>query len=43
VEERGLALTVEQRERITACDDLDQLKKWFKAAISAEDADGLFA
>jgi hypothetical protein len=41
-EERGLALTDAQRERITQCTDLAQLKKWSKAAITAEDADDLF-
>jgi hypothetical protein len=41
-EERGLALTDAQRERITRCTDLAQLKKWSKAVITAEDADDLF-
>jgi hypothetical protein len=41
-EERGLMLTDAQRERITQCTDLAQLKKWSKAAVTAEDADDLF-
>lgn len=42
-EERGLTLSEAQRQRIADCVDLAQLKRWFKAAITAKDADGLFA
>ena len=35
---RGLSLTPEQRARIAACDDLDQLNAWFAQALYCETA-----
>jgi len=37
----GLELSDDQRDRISACMDLDQLKAWFTRAVRAETADGL--
>jgi hypothetical protein len=37
---RGLPVTAEQRERIIACTDLDQLKRWVaRAALAPATAD----
>ncbi|MGH3167132.1 MAG: hypothetical protein ACRDN0_14745 [Trebonia sp.] len=43
LEERGLELTNSQWKRITDCTDLEQLRTWSKAAITANSADDLFA
>lgn len=42
-EKRGLTMSDTQRERIADCHNLAQLKKWFKAAITAKTADDLFS
>lgn len=42
LEERGLEVTAPQRKRINDCADLDQLKKWHKAAVTAASTDDLF-
>lgn len=42
LEERGLEVTATQRKRITDCTDLDQLKQWFKTAVTASATDDLF-
>ncbi|MCL2586076.1 MAG: hypothetical protein FWE35_26885 [Streptosporangiales bacterium] len=42
VDKRGLALSDKQRGLIEDTDDLDQLKGWFDAAITAESADDIF-
>jgi len=39
---RGLTLTEEQAGQIEACDDLDTLKKWSEAALTAEDPGDIF-
>lgn len=39
---RGLALTEEQSTQVDACNDLDTLKKWSEAALTAETADDIF-
>lgn len=39
---RGLAVTAEQRERILAATDLNQLTRWLQAAVTAASADALF-
>ena len=39
---RHLEVTDSQRERIAACADLDQLKAWAEAALTATDAGELF-
>ena len=39
---RGLALTEDQAEQIEACDNLDILKKWSEAALTAEVTDEIF-
>jgi hypothetical protein len=39
---RGLAVTEEQRARITACADVEQLKDWVTRAVSVESASDLF-
>ena len=38
---RGLSLTPEQRARIAACEDLDQLNAWFAQALHCQRADDL--
>ena len=38
----GLTPTEEQAERVEACDDLDTLKKWAEAALTATNADDIF-
>jgi hypothetical protein len=43
LEARGLAPTEQQRERILACTDLDQLNAWVRKAISLSDVEELFA
>jgi hypothetical protein len=42
LELRGLEVTDAQRERITGCEDLAQLKKWTATARTATKTDGLF-
>jgi hypothetical protein len=39
---RGLDVTESQRKRVAECADLDQLKKWSEAALTATSADDLF-
>jgi hypothetical protein len=39
---RGLDVTDSQRKRVAECADLDQLKKWSEAALTATSADDLF-
>jgi hypothetical protein len=43
LEARGLAVTEAERERITGCADLKQLKRWVTRAATAEKASDLFA
>lgn len=43
LEARGLAVTAEQRERITACTDLAVLEGWIRHAVTAGSVDDLFA
>ena len=43
LEARGLEVTVAERERITGCTDLKQLKKWVTRSATAEKASDLFA
>ena len=38
---RGVATTPEQRARINACEDLDQLNAWFAQALHCQSADDL--
>ena len=42
LEARGLDVTEAERERITACTDLRQLKKWITRAVTAEKTSDLF-
>lgn len=42
LKERGVELTNSQWKRITDCTDLEQLRAWSKAAITAISADELF-
>jgi hypothetical protein len=42
LEARGLDVTDAERERITACTDLRQLKKWIRRAVTAEKTSDLF-
>lgn len=42
IEERGITLTVKQAKLIDDNNDLDQLKEWSRAAITAESADDIF-
>ena len=42
LEARGLEVTEAERERITACTDLRQLKKWITRAVTAEKTSDLF-
>jgi hypothetical protein len=42
LEARGLDVTDADRERITACTDLRQLKKWLTRAVTAENTSDLF-
>ena len=42
LEARGLDVTEAERERITACTDLRQLKKWIRRAVTAEKTSDLF-
>jgi len=42
LEARGLDVTDAERERITACSDLKQLKKWITRAATAEKTSDLF-
>ncbi|MGW3724429.1 hypothetical protein [Streptomyces sp. NPDC000851] len=43
LERRGLDVPDEARERITACDDLDILRRWLERALIASSADEIFA
>jgi len=43
LEERGLAMTTEQRQRILSCRDHGQPRAWLLRAATAGDAGGLFA
>ena len=43
LEERGLAVTTEQRQRILSCRDHGQPRAWLLRAATAGDAGGLFA
>jgi predicted transposase YdaD len=43
LEARGLAVTDAERERITGCNDLKQLKRWVSRAATAGKASDLFA
>jgi hypothetical protein len=40
--ERGLSVSDEARERITTCEDLDQLETWVRRAVTIETTDDLF-
>ncbi len=42
LEARGLEVTDADRERITGCTDLRQLKKWVRRAATAEKTGDLF-
>ena len=42
LEARGLDVTGAERERITGCTDLRQLKKWITRAVTAEKTGDLF-
>jgi hypothetical protein len=35
LDKRGLDLTMEQRERVSACTDLAQLDQWFDRALTS--------
>ena len=43
LDKRGVELTMEQRERVSACKDLDQLDQWFDRALTAATTDDVFA
>ncbi|GAA2425002.1 hypothetical protein GCM10010191_41510 [Actinomadura vinacea] len=40
--EFGLELSEEQRERITSCEDYDQLKRWFQRALKGDSVEQIF-
>ncbi len=42
LEQRGLDIPEEARERIAACDDLDILRRWLGRALTAASADEIF-
>ncbi|MGH3293992.1 MAG: hypothetical protein ACRDP7_19505, partial [Trebonia sp.] len=42
LEARGLDVTNAERERITGCTDLRQLRKWITRAVTAEKTGDLF-
>ncbi|WP_019633894.1 hypothetical protein [Actinomadura atramentaria] len=42
IDARGLALTDTERERITTCTDLDQLRTWRRRAITAHTTTDIF-
>jgi hypothetical protein len=42
VDRRGIALSGEQRDRVLACADIDQLDRWFDRAITAATAAEIF-
>ena len=39
---RKIALTQKQRDRIANCEDLDQLNRWVREAVTVASADELF-
>lgn len=39
---RQIALTQKQRDRIANCEDLDQLNRWVREAVTVASADELF-
>lgn len=39
---RGLELSADQRARVAACRDLDQLEAWVRQAVTATSTDELF-
>ena len=41
--ERGLPISSDVEERVRACQDIDQLHRWFKLALSASTVNGVFA
>ncbi|MEV0274920.1 hypothetical protein AB0I22_00825 [Streptomyces sp. NPDC050610] len=43
LEGRGVPVSESVRERITNCTDLDTLNHWFNRAVTATDAEELFA
>ncbi|MEU6057707.1 hypothetical protein [Streptomyces sp. NPDC047097] len=43
LEGRGIALSEQERERITACEDSERLNQWMLRASTAESADEVFA
>ncbi|MFC6067622.1 hypothetical protein [Streptomyces ochraceiscleroticus] len=43
LEGRGIAVSEEARARITGCTELDVLDRWFDRALTAQEADELFA
>ena len=43
LEARGLAPTEQQRQRILACTDLEQLNSWVRKAVTLVDVEELFA
>jgi predicted transposase YdaD len=42
LEARGLDVSAAERERITSCTDLKQLKNWITRAVTAEKTGNLF-
>ena len=42
LEARGIALTAEQRERVTGCADVEQLREWLVRAATATTAAEVF-
>jgi hypothetical protein len=43
LDKRGLELTMEQRDRVSACTDIAQLDQWFDRALTAETTADIFA
>jgi hypothetical protein len=43
LEARGLVPTEQQRERVLACADLEQLNTWVRKAVTLVDVEELFA
>lgn len=43
LEQRGIPIGAEARERITGCTDLDTINRWFNRAITVDNEQDLFA
>ena len=43
LEARGLEVSIEARERISVCTDVDQLDEWVRRAVTVESIEELFA